>query len=183
MKKLKIFGVHGLGDHRNSTWKEDWKTALLAAFPGQDRVQLEFAFVTYDDIFESVVSVWETMQAVWKLARSGASTALGGRRGVLGDVSDRIRWTAGYVVAWVENERFQRESRHRVLDAMVAEQPDLVLAHSLGSLVTYNAFTHSDASRPAPAAALRRARYVTLGSQIQPFVVGSLSAGRIEPVP
>jgi hypothetical protein len=189
MKKLKILGVHGLGDHRNSTWKEDWKAALLAAFPGQqaagpERVQLEFAFVTYDDIFESVdLSAWETMQAVWKLARSGASTALGGRRGVLGDVSDRIRWTAGYVVAWVENERFQRESRQRVLDAMVAEQPDLVLAHSLGSLVTYNAFTHPDASRPAPAAALRRARYVTLGSQIgNPFVVGSLTAGRIEPV-
>lgn len=191
MKNLKILGVHGLGDHRAGTWKEDWKTALLAAFPGQqavagqERVQLEFAFVTYDDIFESVdLSVWETMQAVWRLARSGASTALGRRRGVLGDVSDRIRWTAGYVVAWVENERFQRESRQRVLDAMVAEQPDLVLAHSLGSLVTYNAFTHPDASRPAPAAALRRARYVTLGSQIgNPFVVGTLSAGRIESVP
>ncbi|MGH7346931.1 MAG: caspase family protein, partial [Candidatus Rokuibacteriota bacterium] len=73
MKKLKILGVHGLGDHRNSTWKEDWTAALRAVFPGQqavegrERVQLEFAFVTYDDIFESVdLSVWETMQAVWK---------------------------------------------------------------------------------------------------------------------
>jgi len=191
MKKLKILGVHGLGDHRNSTWKEDWKTALLAAFPGQqaaagpERVELEFAFVTYDDIFEGVdLSPWETMQAVWKLARSGASTALEGRRGVLGDIPDRIRWTAGYVVAWAENERFQRESRQRVLDALAAEQPDLVLAHSLGSLVTYNAFTHPDASRPAVAAALRRARYVTLGSQIgNSFVIGSLTAGRIAPVP
>ncbi|HEU4368113.1 MAG TPA: caspase family protein [Methylomirabilota bacterium] len=191
MKKVKILGVHGLGDHRNSTWKEDWTAVLLAAFPGQhavagrERVQLEFTFVTYDDIFEDVdLSVWETMQAVWKLARSGAATALGRRRGVLGDVSDRIRWTAGYVVAWVEDEKFKKLTRQRVFDALVAEQPDLVLAHSLGSLVTYNAFSHPDAGRAAVAAALRRTRYVTLGSQIgNPFVMKNLTPGRIDPLP
>jgi len=185
MKKLKILGVHGLGDHRNSTWKEDWKTALLAVFPGQTDVQLEFAFVTYDDIFERVdLSVWETMQAVWKLARSGASTALGKRRGVLGDVSDRVRWTAGYVVAWVEDEQFKVQTRRRMLDVVVAEQPDIILAHSLGSLVTYNAFSHPEASKPAVAAAIGRSRYVTLGSQIgNPFVIRNLTAGRIEPLP
>jgi metacaspase-1 len=191
MKKVKILGVHGLGDHRNSTWKEDWTATLRAAFPGQqaaagrERVELEFAYLTYDDIFEDVdLSVWETMQAVWKLARSGAATALGRRRGVLGDVSDQIRWTAGYVVAWVEDEAFKKQTRQRVLDAMVAEQPDFVLAHSLGSLVTYNAFSHTDATRPAVTAALRRAQYVTLGSQIgNAFVVGNLTAGRIDPLP
>lgn len=185
MKKLKILGVHGLGDHRNSTWKDDWKAALLAVFPGQHDVQLEFAFLTYDDIFETVdLSVWETMQAVWKLARSGAGTALGRRRGVIGDVSDRVRWTAGYVVAWVEDEGFKRKTRARVLETVVAEQPDLVLAHSLGTLITYNAFSHPDASRAVVAAAIARTRYVTLGSQIgNPFVAGNLTAGRVEPLP
>lgn len=185
MKKLKILGVHGLGDHRNSTWKDDWKATVLAVFPGQQDVQLEFAFVTYDDIFEKIdLSVWETMQAVWKLARSGAATALGRRRGVLGDVPDLVRWTAGYVVAWVEDEKFKQQTRKRVLDAVVAEQPDVILAHSLGSLVTYNAFSHPDAGRPAAAAALRRSHYVTLGSQIgNPFVIGNLTSGRIEPLP
>src|SRR5262249_28851323 len=124
------------------------------------------------------------MQAVWKLARSGAATALGRRRGVLSDVSDRIRWTAGYVVAWVENEKFQRESRARVLDALEREEPDLILAHSLGSLVTYNAFSHAHARRAPVARALARSRYVTLGSQIgNPFVVGNLTGGRIEGLP
>lgn len=191
MRKVKILGVHGLGDHRASTWKEDWQAALLAVFPGQqamagqEHIQLEFTFLTYDDIFEDVdLSVWETMQAVWKLARSGATTALGRRRGVLGDVSDRIRWTAGYVVAWVEDEQFKKQTRQRVLDALAAEEPDFVLAHSLGSLVTYNAFSHPDASRSAVAAALRRTRYVTLGSQLgNPFVLGNLTAGRLEPLP
>ncbi|MGH9162553.1 MAG: caspase family protein, partial [Vicinamibacteraceae bacterium] len=185
MKKLKILGVHGLGDHRNSTWKEDWKASLLKVFPGQQTVELEFAFLTYDDIFEKVdLSVWETMQAVWKLARSGAGTALGRRRGVLGDVSERVRWTAGYVVAWLEDERFQRETRKRMLEAVVAEQPDLILAHSLGSLVTYNAFADAAAAKTDVAAALRKSRYVTLGSQLgNAFVIGNLARGRLEPLP
>jgi hypothetical protein len=185
MKTLKILGVHGLGDHRNSTWKEDWEAALRKVFPGHQSLKLEFAFLSYDDIFEKVdLSIWETMQAVWKLARSGASTALGARRGVVGDISDRVRWTAGYVVAWVEDEGFQRQTRARVLDTVAREQPDVILAHSLGSLVTYNAFSHPDARRPATAAAIARSRYVTLGSQIgNPFVVGNLTFGRIEALP
>ena len=75
-KKLKILGVHGLGDHRKSTWQADWREAILSVFPGLDNLDLEFTFITYDDIFERVdLSIWESMQAVWKLARSGVSTA------------------------------------------------------------------------------------------------------------
>ena len=185
MKKLKILGVHGLGDHRRSTWQADWQAALLSVFPGQRDLDLEFAFVTYDDIFEDVdLSVWETMQAVWKLARSGVSTALGRRRGILGDVSKKVRWTAGYVVAWVEEDDFKAKTTARVLDAVRAEEPDLILAHSLGSLVTYNAFLDPAAEKPEAAAALRRARYVTLGSQLgNAFVVGNLTGGRLSPLP
>lgn len=185
MKSVKILGVHGLGDHRNSTWKEDWTAALTATFPGQPDIELKFSFLAYDDIFEGIdLSVWETMQAVWKLARSGVTSGIRGRRGVIGDVSDRIRWTAGYIVAWLSDEGFKRRTRQRVLDTLVAEQPDLILAHSLGSLVTYNAFTHPDAGLKEPSAALARARYVTLGSQLgNPFVVGNLTPGRLEPLP
>ena len=184
MKKLKILGVHGLGDHRGSTWKEDWTAALLAVFPGQPNVELEFAFLTYDDIFEKVdLSVWDTMQAVWKLARSGVTTALRRRRGAVSDVPDRIKWTAGYVVAWVEHEKFKDATRARVLESIVQEQPDVIVAHSLGSLISYDALSHSDAQRAEVAHAIARCRYVTLGSQLgNPFVVGNLAGGRIEPL-
>jgi len=184
-KKLKILGVHGLGDHRNSTWKQDWQAAVVKAFPGQDNIDLEFEFLSYDYIFEKVdISAWESMQAVWKLTQSGVSSTLGGRRGFLGDVSDQVKWTAGYVVAWLEDEEFKKKTRALVLETLVEKQPDIILAHSLGSLITYNAFTHQDAARPKAAAALKNARYVTLGSQIgNPFVVGNLSSGRIVPLP
>lgn len=184
MKKLKILGVHGLGDHRGSTWKEDWAAQLRAVFPGQQQLALEFAFLSYDDIFESVeLSVWDTMQAVWKLARSGVTGALRRRRGIISDVSDRVRWTAGYVVAWVDHEQFKAATRARVLETIAQEQPDIIVAHSLGSLVTYDALTHADAQREPYAAAIARARYVTLGSQLgNPFVVGNLAGGRLQPV-
>ena len=191
-KTIKILCVHGLGDHRKSTWKADWETVLRSVFPGQtavdagqSTVQLEFSFLTYDDIFEGTdLSVWETMQAVWKLARSGVSTALRRERGVVGDVSDAIRWTAGYVVAWLEDDRFKRETTARVLDAVATVQPDLILAHSLGSLVTYNAFAGDGAQKAAVANALRRSRYVTFGSQLgNAFVLGNLTGGRLNPLP
>lgn len=184
-RTLNVLGIHGLGDHRNSTWEKDWTDAVTKVFPGQDQIDLQFRFINYDDIFEDVeISAWESAKAFWKLTRSGTGSVFGRNRGIVGDISDKVKWTAGYVVAWVEDEGFKRLSRERVIDAVAAASPDVILAHSLGSLITYNAFTHEDARAPEIAAALRKSVYVTLGSQIaNPFVVGNLTHGRIVPVP
>lgn len=182
---LKIMCVHGLGDHRDGLWKIEWRKAIQAIFGRYEAEEPELVFVEYDPLFEEVeLTAWETMQAVWKLARSAVGGAVLGRRGVIGDVSERVRWTAGYVVAWVEDGEFQERTRALVLERVAAEKPDLILAHSLGSLVTYNAFSHPDASRSGVKAALAAAGYVSLGSQIaNPFVIGNLSNGRITPLP
>ena len=183
-KVLTVLGVHGLGDHRASDWQVKWPAAITAAFPAVEGLSLEFRFVTYDDIFEDTdISFADTAAALWKLTKSGVS-AIGRReRGVIADISDKIRWTAGYVVAWVEDESFKRQSRKRVLDAVREHEPDVILAHSLGSLVTYNAFSHSDAKEEEVSALLAKAKYVTLGSQIgNPFVIRNLTNGRILPL-
>ena len=181
---IKILGVHGLGDHRNTSWEHDWEQAVRRVFPGQTDGNLEFSFVNYDAIFAATdISGWETMRAVWKLGRSAVGSAFQRRRGAIGDISDRVKWTAGYVVAWVEDEGFQRRTRKLVLDRIASEKPDIVLAHSLGSLITYNAFSHDDAHKTDVATALKRTRYVTLGSQLgNPFVIRNLTPGRIEPL-
>ncbi len=184
-KRLKVLAVHGLGDHRETPWKEEWQDAIAGIFARHGDVEIEFSFLTYDPIFENIdLSVWESMQAVWKLTSSAVITTVTGRRGIISDVSDKVKWTAGYVVAWLGDEDFKKRTRKLVLDAVVAERPDIILAHSLGSLITYNAFSHPDASRPAVAEALERACYVTLGSQIgNPFVIRNLTNGRIEALP
>jgi hypothetical protein len=183
-KTLTIMGVHGLGGHSGSDWAQRWADAVTEAFPVVEGVKLDFKFVTYDDIFDDTnISLWDIAQALWKLGWSGVSSIGRRERGVVSTVTDRIRWTAGYVVAWVEDDKFQRRSRKRILEAVAKHKPDIILAHSLGSLVTYNAFAHSDATKAPVAGILSNARYVTLGSQIgNPFVVGNLTNGRIRPL-
>ena len=183
-KVLKILGVHGLGDHRASDWQVKWPEAIEAAFPEIAGISLEFQFVTYDDIFEKTdISFFDTAGALWKLTKSGVSALGRSRRGVISNISDKIRWTAGYVVAWVEDEGFQRQSRKRILDAVRKHQPDVILAHSLGSLVTYNAFSHEDAKEKEVGGILAKVKYVTFGSQIaNPFVLRNLTNGRILPL-
>jgi hypothetical protein len=185
MQKLKVLSVHGLGDQRQSTWKRDWPKAIQAVFPAVPDLELEFEFIEYDDIFEGVnLSAWEVAGAVAKLAASGVTSIFKREKGVLGDAPHTIRWTAGYVVAWVNDESFKKKSRARVFERIKAFKPDLILAHSLGSLVTYNAFTHKDAAAPDVAPLLAKATYVTFGSQINnPFVVGNLTNGRVQQLP
>lgn len=184
-KPLKVMCVHGLGDHREKPWIKEWQATITDVFKNHDDVELEFTFVTYDPIFAKVkLSAWESMQAVWKLTSSAVSTTVTGRRGIVSDVSDKIKWTAGYVVAWVEDERFQQQTRKLVLDEIAQQAPDIILAHSLGSLITYNAISHPDAAHPAVQDALARVLYVTLGSQIgNPFVIRNLTEGRITTLP
>ncbi|CAN7624127.1 caspase family protein [Phenylobacterium sp. LjRoot225] len=185
MPKLKLLGVHGLGDQRHSTWKEDWPKAIREVFPTPSGLELEFEFVEYDDIFKDVkLSAWEVAGAAAKLAASGVTSIFKRERGVLGDIPHSVRWTAGYVVAWVNDDSFKRKSRARVYQRIREFQPDVILAHSLGSLVTYNAFTHKDAAAPDLAPLLAQATYVTFGSQINnPFVVRNLTNGRVQEVP
>jgi hypothetical protein len=70
-----------------------------------------------------------------------------------------------------------------MLDAVREHKPHVILAHSLGSLVTYNAFTHADARESSVNQLLKKVTYVTLGSQIgNPFVIGNLTNGRVQPL-
>lgn len=180
-KTIKILGVHGLGDHRTSPWKAEWQAAVRSCFDADTEVTLEFSFAEYDEIFDDTdIDFADTMKALWKLGLSGLGGLARRQRG-FDDISDRVRWTAGYVVAWVEDKGFQERTRQLVLDTVRDVKPDVILAHSLGSLVTYNAFIHADAGGGAVAKALKSARYVTFGSQIgNPFVVGNLTHGRVQ---
>ena len=179
--ELRILCFHGLGDHRASNWESEWQETITPLLSPAGEIGLTFAFPTYDPIFEQVnISFGEALGAFWKLARSGISQVGRRERGLFGDISERLRWTAGYVVAWVEDDGFQKQTRDFVLDQVASFKPDLILAHSLGSLVTYNAFTHADAKKKAIAKVLADAHYVTLGSQIgNPFVIGNLTFGRV----
>jgi hypothetical protein len=179
-------GIHGLGDHRNDPWDARWKAAIQESL-GQE---IEFIKFAYDDIFERItISPWQGVKAFVKLAGSGIASGvdwlLGRRavaRGPLDGAQHYLRWYAGYVVAWLEDRQFRAEVRRRLLTIIGQQQPNLVLAHSLGSLISYDALTSAQdlARHPQAKAHLPTATYVTLGSQLgNPFVTRNLTPGRI----
>ncbi len=180
---LKILCVHGIGQHEpGQAWEDSWRASIVEPLqrlsPGLD---VQVAFVHLDAEFgQREVSWGDARRAVGKLVASGLDQLFGTReRGLLGTVVDRVRWTAGMVVQWVEDEGLRRATRTRLAARMRSFQPDVVVAHSLGTLVAYDTFTN-----PKTADLIAGRTLVTCASQMgNPFVIGQWAAGRLMPLP
>jgi hypothetical protein len=174
---LRILGVHGVGGHpAGGAWERDWRDGIhrgLDLLPGDAPPIIDF--VHYDDICTRYpVSAWDVAKALAKLIGSAALAPTRQTRGF----GSRARLTAGMVVQWVENDGFRSDTRVRLAERIADTQPDVVLGHSLGSLVCYDAFTHTRTARFVEAR-----DFVSLGSQIDnPFVSGQFPTGRVQPL-
>ncbi|RZS57897.1 caspase family protein [Sphaerotilus mobilis] len=180
---LKILCVHGIGRHEpGQAWEERWRASIVEPLqrlaPGRE-VQLEF--VHLDAEFGArEISAGDVARALRMLVGSALDPLFGRReRNLLGTVVDRVRWTAGMVVQWVEDAGLRRATRTRLAARIKAFQPDVVVAHSLGTLVAYDTFTD-----PKTAGLIAGRTLVTCASQIgNPFVIGQFAAGRLLPLP
>ncbi len=190
---IKILGIHGLGKHDPGTWEPLWIDTLHEVIPSSSEIGIDFVPFNYDEIFERIsISPWESVKAFAKLAGSGIVSGWEGMfgrreatRGIVDSTQTFLRWYAGYVVAWLEDETFRREVRERLLKTIGEEKPDVILAHSLGSLISYDALSDTQLwgkMRPTKAQ-IPKLTYVTLGSQIgNLFVRRNLTPGRISPL-
>src|SRR5688572_21109461 len=141
-RPIRVLCVHGVGDHHSdTTWQHDWQAAIrqsVARFTATRPVI--FDFVLYDDIFakrEYQITPLSIASAVWKLSVSGVVHGVNDlfrRQRGLADISSRIRWTAGMVVQWADKPRLRAETRALLRRRIVDFEPDLICAHSLGSL-------------------------------------------------
>ncbi len=176
--RLSILCVHGIG-HGDAdpglipSWRDAITLDLQRWAPG---MQVDFTFLAYDDEFDHApLSAATYAAAVAKLTASGLVHGIGdllpGSRG-LADVPDQIRWTAGMIAQWATEDRLRERLRTKVLDAVAAARPDVVCAHSLGTLICYDTFQRSPGT-------LRDRAFVTLGSQIGNPFVRDCFAGRI----
>jgi hypothetical protein len=174
MKTIRILCVHGVGRHpTGGPWEGEWKRSIEKPLQTLDHeAQADIQFVYLDDIFDAFrITPLDVLEAIGKLGASAATSLFRQPRGL----GDDIRWTAGMVVQWVENDKLRRLTRQRLAQRLQEVQPDIVVAHSLGSLVCYDTFT-----TPEGAALIQGRKFVSAGSQIgNPFVVGNFAAGRL----
>lgn len=202
-RKVNVLLIHGVGNHHEDlSWQRQWADALgRSTLPWEPDAELRIRYMMYDDLFEKEdLDADDVLTAGLALLGSGIWHGVGdwwgglwggGGRRSLGGVSQKIRWTAGMVVQWRDNNRLRRKLRKRFEEAVLGfsgRGPDLIAAHSLGSLVSYDALIHHQRGKSAISServpqlnrALKNTTYVTFGSQIGNPFVRTAYAGRIE---
>jgi hypothetical protein len=181
----RILFVHGVShvEATDPNWVEEWQAVVAEAMPGADLVA---GHVDYDELFDFPLSATTIAKALWELTKSGVNSGLtnlgdklsglfGRRRDLLGNLTNLVGWTAGMVVQWAGDPDLRKRCRDRVLAAMADFQPDVVCAHSLGSLISYDTFV-----QPENHDAIQDKVFITLGSQIGNDFVKGTFAGRID---
>ncbi len=178
---LSVLGVHGIGHgDADTALGPKWTEAITAGIHRWDpQIAVTVQFLRYDDLFDHApLNPVVYGEAMARMMASGVVHGLGdlfgGTRGLF-DVPDEIRWTAGMIAQWGSEDGLRAALRRRLLQALQSTAPDVVCAHSLGSLICYDTFRRNPA-------AVADTVFVSLGSQIgNPFVRDAF-AGRIEPL-
>lgn len=189
---MNILLVHGIGHcdgpantNYYATWRDDITRGLQDAGMADPPAFIEFH---YDDIFEAHYAGPGTYAAsIVELAGTAAVHAIydpladfvdglfhpAAREFEYG--GDTVRWYVGMVAQFAVEGALRKDLRDSLYKTLIAQPPDLIVAHSLGSLLTFD-FLRNDPR----AAVLKAATYLTLGSQINnAFVRSRLWPGRL----
>lgn len=183
---MQILAIHGVGHGDAKTdWQPTWRDAIvngLAAWR-PDLQPPDIVWLTYDDLFERApLGASEVAEALFRLSASGLFFGLTDRlrsRGGLQSALEAVRWTAGMIAQWVALEDLRQQLRDRLAQAIEQVQPQVVLAHSLGSLIAYDTLRRDEVAHGTLAQDLT---FVTFGSQIGNPAVRSVFGGRIAPL-
>ncbi len=183
MKKLKILCIHGVGQHEaDIAWVQAWADhAIQGTKPWNPTLQTEADLLYFEKFFaDAPINAATYAKAISAMTFSGLTHGIGDlfrrNRGVT-EVSNKVRWLAGMVVQWADNPQLRDKVRKAIRQKITNYQPDVILAHSLGSLVTYDTFVHGGDDL------VRDRYYVTFGSQIGNPFVRNIFGGRIVPLP
>lgn len=182
---MRVLALHGVG-HADARldWREEWQSALtrgLAAWTFSPA--LDFVFPEYDSLFEAHdLHAPDVVEAFCRLTTSGlfhgVADIFRSRRG-LGDSLESVRWTAGMVAQWTANEALRASLRSHLARQIRDFAPDVILAHSLGSLIAYDTLRRDEIANPR-ASLIRGRTLVTFGSQLGNPAVRAVLGGRLE---
>ena len=202
-----VLCIHGVNtDERDLTWQVRWQEMIERGVAlGGSGIACTFTFLDYNEEFaQASLGVGTVGESLGRLGGSllvhGAADVahdVGERVGSfftrlnpfrsrafgMASVSDTLRWTAGMISQWSADEALRRRLRRLFADAIHAQRPDLICAHSLGSLLAYDALRGEPGllrrgSSPGDGTTL-----LTFGSQIGNPAVRGTFGGRIETIP
>ncbi len=170
---MKVLCIPGVQQHSLSdiTWQTAWLSAIQKALGADASVD----FCVCDDLFvQTGLTARQTLDAITTLGGS-AWNNLWRTRGLF-DGDNIVGWTAGMVTQWAGIPDLREKTRDRLADFIKSKKPDIILAHSLGSLISYDLFTQH------PELVNNRA-FISFGSQINNSFVRGVFDGGIRPLP
>lgn len=136
----KILCIHGIGgkDATMDKWSKDWENAIREKSGFTD--ELQFYFLKIDDLFtESKARMGgiKYIQGISKFISSWVSTAIEEKfrsRGFL----DSVSWYAGMPAQFATDDLLRKKLQERIEMAVIDFKPNIVYAHSLGTLIAYD---------------------------------------------
>jgi len=175
MAKLRILCVHGVGypERPNQDWSGDWQRVIkaeLERYGYSGTILFPTQPLLYDQIFKDhphhpgvyAAAVAELLATAAWHAITDPFTHLLHREAREFGLGETIQSHAGVVAQWVVEENLRAECRERILQNIKAFDPDVICAHSLGSLLCYDLFTHDQKGRNV----IKDRVFVSFGSQI-----------------
>jgi len=182
---MRILAIHGVGHGDAKTdWQQEWQAAIEGGMKAWNaNAAQEIRFLAYDQYFAAAeLNTPVVAAALLKLTAGGlfygVTDMFRGRRGV-GNVLEDVRWTAGMVAQWVALDDLRARLRACLAAEIETFAPDVILAHSLGSLIAYDTLKQDENAKPGQALIDGRT-LVTFGSQIGNPAVRATFGGRIE---
>ncbi|MBV8141355.1 MAG: caspase family protein [Verrucomicrobia bacterium] len=184
MAATKILCVHGVGHaEQDPHWNQQWDDVITDAFKRCNNPEPpQFGVVAYDDLFKDApLNPAEYFEALAELLASAAWHSIAGPSAArafgppdLGRYASR--WFAGMVVQWVVDANLRKECRAAIAAKIDQFQPDIICAHSLGTLLCYDLFTFDTVGGEK----INGRTFLSFGSQIDnTFVKAKAWGGRV----
>ena len=184
-KPVRVLAFHGIGavDLKDPDWGRQWIGTIDAMLDEQELVRApDSVFMNFDRLFKDrPLKVVDYVKALGRLLGSGIHHGLGfdGAKGFGEDLFlkplEEFRFTAGMVAQWSVDETLRKATRAMVTAALAQGPFDLVLAHSLGSLLVYDTLSRGEAS-------LGSAVLATFGAQVGSAFVRDVFGGKLVPL-
>ena len=177
---MKILLVHGVGHAErpeNQPWEAPWKEAITSGIQYFDHgLTPTYDHFDYDDLFSGKFNLLTDLAAAARLGFAPLGAAIGEtasavtgwfrpKRGLFDWTKPVAQsadgWHAGMVAEWDQKSQLRRQLRKRLIDKIKEFEPDVIAAHSLGTVICYDAFTSAEGND-----ACRGRYFITFGSQI-----------------